>query len=151
MAVVDDCTRIVWAEVVDDIKSLTVMFSTLRCFNIINDRYNIKFEELLSDNGSEFASRNVKTNMQYPFERMLQELGIKHRYTRPYRPQTNGKVERFWRSLEDELIEGVTFENKEELEQELLNYLIYYNEHRPHQGINGLTPAQLNKNLVEGQ
>ena len=89
--------------------------------------------------------------MQYPFERMLQELGIKHRYTRPYRPQTNGKVERFWRSLEDELIEGVTFENKEELEQELLNYLIYYNEHRPHQGINGLTPAQLNKNLVEGQ
>ena len=36
-------------------------------------------------------------------ERMLKELGIKHRYTRPYRPQTNGKIERFWRTLNEDL------------------------------------------------
>ena len=40
---------------------------------------------------------------------MLLELGIKHRYTRPYRPQTNRKVERFWRTLNDDLIDGTTY------------------------------------------
>ncbi len=48
---------------------------------------------MLSDNGAEFSSK--KNLMGHPFERMLQELGIRHRYTRPYRPQTNGKVEPF--------------------------------------------------------
>lgn len=148
VAVVDSCTRIAWAEVVSDIKSLTVMFSILRCFNMIKNTYNIQFEEVLTDNGPEFGSgKNANNKMDNPFERMLYEMGIKHRYTKPYRPQTNGKVERFWRTLEDDLIDGTTFETREELETELLEYLFYYNEQRPHQGINGKKPAEINQIL----
>jgi len=74
---------------------------------------------------------------------MLMELGIKHRYTRPYRPQTNGKVERFWRTLEDDLLRDTNFDSLEELKEELLQYVYYYNHERPHQGINGKKPVEL--------
>ncbi len=142
VCVLDDCTRVAWAEVVEDVKSLTVMFSTLKILNLLNLKYRIQFAEMLSDNGSEFASRRVPE--RHPFERMLQELGIRHRYTRPYRPQTNGKVERFWRTLNEDLIEGTTFETEAEFRDELEQYLLYYNEYRPHQGINAKTPKQMN-------
>jgi len=146
VCVIDSCTRIAWAEVVDDIKALTVMFATLRCLNIIADRYDIKFQEVLTDNGPEMGRGTSTKKENHPFERMLMELGITHRYIRPYRPQTNGKVERFWRTLEADLMEGVTFDSVEHLKAELLQYLVYYNEHRPHQGINGKTPAAFNQN-----
>ena len=84
VCVIDDCTRLAWAEVVEDIRSLTVMFSTLRILNLLNKRYELRFEEMMSDNGPEFCSRNNK--LFHPFERMLLELGVRHRYTRPYRP-----------------------------------------------------------------
>ena len=125
-----------------NVKSLTVMFSALKILNLLNLKYRIQFAEMLSDNGSEFASR--RTPEGHPFERMLQELDIRHRYTRPYRPQTNGKVERFWRTLNEDLIEGTTFETEAEFKDELEQYLIYYNEYRPHQGINAKTPKQMN-------
>ena len=66
------------------------MFATLKSINCLNAEYGIKFEAILTDNGPEMASpRNIEG---HPMERMLNELGIKHRYTRPYRPQTNGKM-----------------------------------------------------------
>ncbi len=80
-------------------------------------------------------------------ERLLVELGIKHRYTRPYRPQTNGKVERFWRTLNEDVLEGTTFETAEELKEELGQYLLYYNTERPHQGLGGRTPLQALQDL----
>jgi hypothetical protein len=128
VAVVDDATRLVWAELIPNVQSLTVMFATMRCFNMLQDNYNIKFKEALIDNGSEFNSPRVDTHL---FERMLLELDIKHRRTRPYRPQTNGKVERFWRTIVDDLLKDYVFDNKSNLEQELWTYLSYYNEHRP--------------------
>lgn len=144
VCVVDSCTRIAWAEVVDDIQSLTVMFATLKCLNIIADRYNIRFKEVLTDNGPEVGTRQSKKKAQHPFERMLSELGIVHRYTRPYRPQTNGKAERFWRTLNEDLLYGTTFESASRLKDELLQYLCYYNHHRPHQALNGEIPATFN-------
>ena len=72
-------------------------------------------------------------------------LGVKHRYTRPYRPQTNGKVERFWRTLNEDLIEGTTFETLEEFKDELEQYLLCYNEFRPHQALNAKTPKRMNE------
>jgi hypothetical protein len=143
VCIVDDYTRIAWAEVVEDIKSITVMFAALKCLNILNDHYQIKFEEILSDNGAEFGTKVSKQKQHHPFERMLMELGIKHRYTRPYRPQTNGKVERFWRTLEEDLIRETTFDSITELKEELLQYLYYYNHERPHQGIEGKKPVEL--------
>lgn len=145
VCVIDSCTRIAWAEVVDDLKALTVMFATLRCLNIISDRYNIRFKEVLSDNGPEVGTKASKKKAEHPFERMLMELGITHRYTRPYRPQTNGKAERFWRTLEDDLLYETTFDNEGHLKDELLQYLYYYNHERPHQGLGGKTPAQVNE------
>jgi len=146
VCVLDDATRLAWAEVVEDIKSLSVMFASLKIVNTLNHRYKVKFEEMISDNGPEFASR-TKPN-EHPFERMLLELGIKHRYTRPYRPQTNGKVERFWRTLNEDLIEFTNFESIEHFKNELEQYLMYYNHLRPHQGINGKTPEAFNQKFL---
>ncbi len=140
VGVVDDASRLAWVELVENIKSLTVMFATMKCFMNLKSRYNIEFTNILTDNGAEFASRN---NIQeHPFERMLYEMGVTHRYTRPYRPQTNGKIERFWRTLNDDLIEGTSFDDVDEFKQELVDYINYYNEYRPHQGINGNIPAE---------
>jgi transposase InsO family protein len=145
VCIIDSCTRIAWAEVVEDVKSLTVMFSALKILNLINAKYQIQFDEILSDNGPEFASKSNKE--QHPFERMMIELGIVHRYTRPYRPQTNGKVERFWRTIEGDLVEGTDFNSLTHFKDELMQYLIYYNEYRPHQGIGGKTPKDIVDNL----
>src|SRR5260370_4221251 len=94
VSLIDSCSRLAWAEVSRSKKALPVMFRTLKMINTLNVTYGLVFAEILSDNGAEFASRN---NPEHPLEAMLLELGIKHRYTRPYRPQTNGKIERFWR------------------------------------------------------
>ena len=138
VSLVDSCSRLAWAEVVESKKALPVMFKTLKLVNTLNARYGLAFAEIMTDNGAEFAAR--KQPLDHPFETMLLELGIIHRYTRPYRPQTNGKVERFWRTLEDDLVEGATFDDLAHFSNELLEYLIYYNEFRPHQALNHATP-----------
>lgn len=141
VAVIDGYSRIAWAEVIEDVKSLTVMFSVLRSFNMISNRYHIQFESVITDNGAEFGSgKDINNKMDNPFERMLLEMGIKHKYTKPYRPQTNGKVERFWKTLNEDMLEDACYENIEDFKNELLEYLIYYNEHRPHQGLEGKMP-----------
>ncbi|MDR0968118.1 MAG: integrase core domain-containing protein, partial [Holosporaceae bacterium] len=59
-------------------------------------------------------------------------------YTKPYRPETNGKIERFWKTLNEEFVEDALYENLEDLKNELLGFLVYYNEHRPHSSINNI-------------
>ena len=100
VSLIDSCSRLAWAEVTTSKKALPVMFKTLKMINTLNVTFGLVFAEILTDNGAEFASR--RTPQEHPFEAMLLELSIKHRYTRPYRPQTNGKVERFWRTLDDD-------------------------------------------------
>lgn len=141
VAIIDDCSRIAWSEIVENIDSLSVMFGAMRCLNVLKAHYHIQFEEMLSDNGSEFGNRNYQNKMNHPFERLLMEMGVKHRYIKPYRPQTNGKIERFWRTLEDDLIIGTDFTSLEQLKEELLQYMYYYNHERSHQGCNGKAPA----------
>lgn len=140
VGVIDSCTRLAWVEILTDIKALTVMFGTMRCFNQLNMHYGPLFQEVLTDNGPEFGTRSSKNKDNHPFERMLEEMKIKHRYTRPYRPQTNGKIERFWRTLNEDLIEGTHFESFDHFKDELFQYLVYYNTMRPHQALNGKTP-----------
>ena len=76
---------------------------------------------------------------------MLRELGISHRSTRPSRPQSNGKAERFWRTLNDDLIDGTTFAPLTEFRDELEQYLLYDNEVRPHQALQGQPPKHMNE------
>ncbi len=147
IALVDDATRIAWVEIIPNIKNLTATFATMRLFNYFVSEHNIQFKEVLSDNGVEFGGKNLKNKEENPFERMLMEMNIKHRYTRPYRPQTNGKVERFWKTIETDLLEDMVFDSVEELQKELSEYLYYYNHHRPHQGINGMNPVEFLKKL----
>lgn len=142
VGVIDSCTRVAWVEVVEDIKAISVMFAALRCLNHLTEKFKVKFAEALTDNGPEFGTRESEAKMHHPFERMLIELGIKHRYIKPYRPQTNGKVERFWRTINEDLIEGTYFESIDNFKEELFAYNLYYNKLRPHQGLNGKTPEQ---------
>ena len=96
------------------------------------------------DGGQHNEDKNIMTN---PVKRLFYELGIKHRKIKPYRPQTNGKIERFWRTIDDDFVDGTIFTSQEELEEELFKYMIYYNEYRPHQGINGLKPIEMLKQV----
>lgn len=140
IGIIDDYSRVCWLEVIDSIKAMNVMFASLEVLIRLKDRYNIEFKEMMSDNGSEFASKN---NAEHPFEKMLSFYDIKHRYTKPCSPQTNGKIERFWKTIEDELLSGETFETLEEFKHYIRGYAVYYNEHRIHQGINNKMPVEM--------
>ena len=139
VGIIDAYSRICWLEVIDSIKSIDVMFASMDMLMRLKDRYNIQFESIMSDNGPEFSSPK---NPSHPFEKMLNYYDIKHVYTKPYRPQTNGKIERFWRTLEEELLSGEEFETLEEFKEFILGYTLYYNEQRMHQGIDNMTPLQ---------
>lgn len=143
VCVLDDYSRLAWAQVMEDITSLTTMFTAMHCMQALKREFGIQFEEMIADNGPEFGTSTSMQKRNHPFERMLIETGIKRRYMQPYRPQTNGKVERFWRTLKEDLIEDTDFDSLEELEDELLKYLLYYNWERPHQGINGKKPIDM--------
>jgi hypothetical protein len=143
LCVLDDHSRLAWAEVMEDITALTTMFTAMRCMQALKREFGIQFEEMIADNGPEFGTSTSLQKRNHPFERMLMETGIKRRYMQPYRPQTNGKVERFWRTLKEDLIEETDFDSFAELEDELLKYLVYYNWERPHQGINGKKPIDM--------
>lgn len=144
LGLIDGFSRVVWVEVLENKKALTVMFAALKSLNILNRNYGIEVDNILSDNGAEFGSGPLTKNKdQHPFERLLMEMQIKHRYTKPYHPQTNGKIERFWKTLKEDFIEDALYENLEDLKNELLEYLVYYNDYRPHSAINGLTPKQM--------
>lgn len=140
LGLIDSYSRVCDLKIIDSIKAINVSFATMELLLRLHERYEIRFTEMMSDNGSEFSSKN---NPDHPFERMLSFYGIKHRYTKPFSPQTNGKIERFWRTLEDELLAGETFETLEEFEHYIRGYVLYYNEHRMHQGIKNKKPAQI--------
>lgn len=143
LCVLDDYSRLAWAQVMTDITALTTMFTAMHCLQALKREFGIQMEEIIADNGPEFGTAVSQNKMNHPFERMLFETGIKRRYMKAYRPQTNGKVERFWRTLNEDLIEDTDFDSLEELEDELLKYLVYYNWERPHQGIGGKKPIEM--------
>lgn len=88
--------------------------------------------------GSGKQSDNKDT---HPFERLLKELNIKHIYTKPSHPQTNGK--RIWRIIDDELLgDNIVFDSEEELKEEIMKYNIYYNEYRKHSSLDNKTPKE---------
>lgn len=72
-----DSSRIAWPEIIEDIKTMSVMFATLHSFNHIVNKF-LNLLKALTDNGSEFGIKNSLKKDQHPFERLLMELGIKH-------------------------------------------------------------------------
>lgn len=146
LGVIDDYSRLCWVEVLEDKTALTVMFGTMKAFIALKTRYGVDIEAAMTDNGAEFGSgRKAKNKNTHPFEALLQEMQIRHFYTRPYKPQTNGKIERFWKLLREDFVNGSCFKDLMQLKDELLGYLIYYNEYRGHTALNGQTPMVFSK------
>ena len=113
------------------------------------EEHNASITTVLSDNGREFCGRGDR----HPYELFLQLEGIEHRTTRVRRPQSNGYVERLYRTLLDEhfRIKGRQkwYEAVDEMQVDLELFLKHYNYERAHQGrnMNGRTPYQV---FIEG-
>lgn len=147
---IDDCTRLCYVEIIKRQTAAEVaraFFNGVRWF----EAHGIRPEKVLSDNGVEFTSyTSDKAKDTHFFETMLRIFGIKHSYTRPYRPQTNGKIERFWKIARQECIrlisETVT---KEEFVAELGGFMYRYNYQRRHGGIKYQTPLDKLRYVTE--
>ncbi len=100
------------------------------------ERYGMP-EELLTDNGRQFYSWRGKSE----FQKYLTKSGIQHIRSRPYHPQTLGKIESLWRNLYQELLGKIPLSSYEEAKEKIEEWIRWYNYKRPHQGIGGLVPA----------
>jgi transposase InsO family protein len=94
-------------------------------------------EELLTDQGPQYHAWRGRT----AFEKEVKTMGIRHILARPRHPQTLGKVERFWKSLWEECLADALFTDMEDARKRIAHYIDHFNFRRPHQGIDGLVPA----------
>jgi transposase InsO family protein len=94
-------------------------------------------EEILTDNGPQYVTWRGKSQ----FSRELEQQGIRHVVARPKRPQTLGKIERFWGTLWRECLQRAVFLDLEDARRRIGLFIDHYNFQRPHQGLEGLTPA----------
>jgi transposase InsO family protein len=92
----------------------------------------VRLKRLLTDNGPAFHSR--------AFAQACRQIGLRHSFTKPYRPQTNGKAERFIQSALRECAYGFVYQHSSERAQMFDAWIHHYNWHRPHQGIGGVAP-----------
>jgi transposase InsO family protein len=129
---IDDCTRLAYVEVLTDEKAITAIGFLQRAVAFFAS-YGITTEALLTDNGSAYRSAVHKI--------ACRTLGIKHRRTRPYRPQTNGKAERFIRTLLAGWAYGAIYGTSTERTAALEGWLFRYNHHRNHSAIGRKPPV----------
>jgi transposase InsO family protein len=104
-------------------------------------RYGVP-EEVLTDNGKVFTARFGPRDAETLFDRICRENGITHRLTAVRSPTTTGKVERFHKTLRDELFSKHTFSTIEQAQQALDAFVEEYNALRPHQSLGERTPAE---------
>jgi transposase InsO family protein len=94
-------------------------------------------EEILTDNGSQYVTWRGKS----AFSKELEKRGIRQVVAAPRRPQTLGKIERFWGTLWRECVEAAVFLDLGDAQRRIGLFIDHYNFQRPHQGIDGLVPA----------
>jgi transposase InsO family protein len=129
---VDDYSRLAYAEVLPDQKTATVI-GFLRRAVAFYKRYGIRVEQLLTDNGSAYCSALHRL--------ACRGLGIRHLRTRPYRPQTNGKAERFIRTLLSGWAYGAIYRSSAERTTALDGWLWHYNHRRRHSALGHQPPV----------
>jgi len=128
---VDDHSRVAFTDLyADERHDTAVQFlsNTVAYFRSIG----VRVRRIITDNGPAFRSK--------AFAIACKQLHLKHRFTRPYRPQTNGKAERCIQSALREWAYGIAYHHSKERAQMLDRWLHHYNWHRPHQGIGRLAP-----------
>ncbi len=94
-------------------------------------------EEILTDQGTQYHTWRGKS----AFSKLLERRGIKQILARPRHPQTLGKIERFWGSLWRECVKEAIFQNLDDARTRVGHFIDHYNFQRPHQGIDGMVPA----------
>jgi len=130
---VDDHTRWLVADIFPD----KTQYSS--AIHLEEARYAMPFRMLAaySDNGSEYRGRK-----DHAFVAACRRYGIEQRFTRPYTPRTNGKAERIHRTLMTEWHRRRQFRDRDQRRKYLQAFVNYYNNARPHQGLNGQTPLE---------
>ena len=128
---IDDASRLAYVEVLDDEKGPSCAGFFRRAVAWFNER-GIRVERVMSDNGSGYKS--------HVFRGARIELGIRHLLTRPYRPETNGKAERFVQTLLREWAYERPYKSSKQRRRRLAGWLRHYNERRPHGSLDGEPP-----------
>jgi transposase InsO family protein len=136
---IDDATRLAYAEVLPDEKATTAI-GFLRRAVAFYERHGMNVQELLTDNGSPYRSGIHAL--------ACRALGIRHLRTRPRRPQTNGKAERFIRTMLAGWAYGAIYRDSAKRTAALDGWLWTYNHRRPHQAIGRQTPITRMNNLL---
>jgi transposase InsO family protein len=138
--VIDDHSRVAYAEIHDDQTKETAAAVLRRAVAWFAAR-GVTVERVLSDNGGCYRSHLWRDTCL--------ELGITHTRTRPYRPQTNGKIERFHRTMADGWAFKKLYNSESARRAALPAWLHHYNHHRPHTAIGGSTPSTRLTNLTD--
>lgn len=136
--VIDDHSRVAYAEVHDDETAVTAIGVLARAVTWFAAR-GVRVESVLSDNGSAYRSNAWRD--------ACRDLGITHRRTRPYRPQTNGKIERFHRTMSDGWAYAKHYNSEHARRAALTSWMHYYNHHRNHSAIGNFPPITRLNNL----
>lgn len=131
-SVVDDHTRLAYTEEHPDETGGTAAGFWTRAVGFFAAHGITTITRVLSDNGSCYRSR--------VFNAAVAATGAKHKFTRPYRPQTNGKVERFQQTLSREWARSQAWDSNEHRSSKLQEFLDRYNYNRPHTALGGLPP-----------
>ncbi len=128
---VDDHSRVAYTEVLpaEDRYTCTAFLQRAVAFFA---SHGVHIERVMTDNGPGYISKR--------FNRLCRRLGIRHIYTRPYTPRTNGKAERFIRTLKEQWAYGATYQSSAHRARALQPWTNRYNRHRPHAGIGMQTP-----------
>jgi transposase InsO family protein len=134
---IDDCTRLAYVEVLNDERPATAIAFLKRAIAFF-DRHGLTVERVLTDNGNPYRSTLHAI--------ACRALGIRHLRTRPYRPQTNGKAERFIRTLLGGWAYAALYRDSSERTTALDGWLWHYNHQRRHPALGHKPPvARLNK------
>ena len=136
---IDDATRLAYAEVLPDEKATTAVGFLRRALAFFR-RYGVTVERVMTDNGSPYVSAVHAI--------ACRALGIRHLRTRPRRPQTNGKAERFIRTQLTGWAYGASYRDSRERTAALDGWLWTYNHRRRHAGIGRQTPITRLNNLL---
>lgn len=137
--VIDDFSRVAYAEIHDDERAVTAAGVLSRAVAWFAER-GVTIQQVLSDNGSAYRS--------FLWRDTCAGLGITAKKTRPYRPQTNGKIERLHRTMADGWAYKKLYTSETTRRAALTGWLHHYNHHRPHSALGGHPPISRLDNLT---